>query len=178
VNSEEYWPSLPRWNASMLPIGPTRLTEMGEQVPGPACSGVRARILGWLAQLFSVAAVLPFLERAEHADAGKYQGDLDATAVMAIDERSHARVLTHLRESDGSDDPRCIQRRERWHRGGRSGALRAAVFGVNDGLVSNTSRGVGFDHPVRGSGGPVGRSLLNGRRRIHLDAQPKRGLRT
>ena len=30
------------------------------------------------------------------------------------------------------------QRDESWHRGGRSGgALRAAVFGVSDGLVSN-----------------------------------------
>jgi vacuolar iron transporter family protein len=98
------------------------------------------------AGLLNCFRLLPcsFLERAEHADAGTYQGDLDATAVMAIDERSHARVLTHLRESDGSDDPRCIQRRERWHRGGRSGALRAAVLGVNDGLVSNTSLVMGF----------------------------------
>jgi hypothetical protein len=67
-----------------------KLTEGGGQVPGPARAGVRARILGWLAHLFSVAAVLPFLERAEHADAGQYQGDSDATAAMAIDERSHA----------------------------------------------------------------------------------------
>jgi vacuolar iron transporter family protein len=121
-----------------------KLTELGEQVPGPARFGVRARILGWLAHLFSVAAVLPFLERAEHTDAGQYQGDSDATAAMAIDERSHARVLTRLRESRGSDDPRSIQRRERWHRGDRSGALRAAVFGVNDVLVSNTSLVMGF----------------------------------
>src|SRR5206468_6991997 len=27
--------------------------------------------------------------------------------------------------------------RERWHLGGKSGTLRAAVFGANDGLVSN-----------------------------------------
>lgn len=92
----------------------------------------------------NVLAVLPFLERAEHVDAGRYRGDADATAAMAIDERSHARVLTHLRESDTTDDPRSIRRRERWHRGDRSGALRAAVFGVNDGLVSNTSLVMGF----------------------------------
>ena len=30
-------------------------------------------------------------------------------------------------------------REEAWHRGGRSGTLRAAVFGANDGLVSNLS---------------------------------------
>jgi VIT1/CCC1 family predicted Fe2+/Mn2+ transporter/predicted MFS family arabinose efflux permease len=35
-------------------------------------------------------------------------------------------------------------RDERRHRGDRSGALRAAVFGVNDGLVSNTALVMGF----------------------------------
>jgi VIT1/CCC1 family predicted Fe2+/Mn2+ transporter len=34
--------------------------------------------------------------------------------------------------------------REPWHRGDRSGSLRAGVFGVNDGLVSNTSLVMGF----------------------------------
>lgn len=121
-----------------------KLTELGEQVPAHADTGMRGRVLGLLACWFSVAAVLPFLERAEHADAGQYQGEAEATAAMAIDERSHARVLTHLRDSNASDDPRSIRRCERWHRGDRSGALRAAVFGVNDGLVSNTSLVMGF----------------------------------
>src|SRR6478736_9683625 len=43
-----------------------------------------------------------------------------------------------------TDDPSGIRRAERWHRGDRSSALRAAVFGVNDGLVSNTSLVMGF----------------------------------
>jgi len=106
----------------------------------------------------NVLAVLPFLERAEHVDAGRYQADADATAAMAIDERSHARVLTRLRESDTTDDPRSIRRRERWHRGDRSGALRAAVFGVNDGMVSNTSLVKGF----AGSGAPGSTILFAG----------------
>ena len=98
-------------------------------------------MLSWLARRFSVDAVLPYLERAEHADAGLYQGDPDATTAMAADERSHARVITRMRNTD---DPSGIRRAERWHRGDRSGALRAAVFGVNDGLVSNTSLVMGF----------------------------------
>jgi vacuolar iron transporter family protein len=121
-----------------------KLTELGEPLPDLGRSGVRGRVLGWLARWFSVAAVLPLLERAEHADAGLYQDDADATTAMAVDERSHARVLSRLRDSGGTDDPRDIQHRERWHRGDRSGALRAAVFGVNDGLVSNTSLVMGF----------------------------------
>jgi VIT1/CCC1 family predicted Fe2+/Mn2+ transporter len=32
-----------------------------------------------------------------------------------------------------------IATREGWHRGGRGGSLRAAIFGVNDGLLSNLS---------------------------------------
>jgi vacuolar iron transporter family protein len=109
----------------------SKLTELGEEVPEHAGSGLRAKVLSWLSRRFSVDAVLPFVERAEQADAGLYAGDPDAAPRMAVDERSHARVLTQLRT-------------EPWHRGDRSGALRAAVFGVNDGLVSNTSLVMGF----------------------------------
>jgi VIT1/CCC1 family predicted Fe2+/Mn2+ transporter len=118
-----------------------KLTELGEPVPPPDRPGLRTTVLSWLARRFSVDAVLPYLERAEHADAGMYQGDPDATTAMAADERSHARVITRMRNTD---DPGGISRVERWHRGDRSGALRAAVFGVNDGLVSNTSLVMGF----------------------------------
>lgn len=118
-----------------------KLHELGEPVPAPDRPRLRTRMLSGLARRFSIDAVLPYLERAEHADAGLYQGDPDATAAMAADERSHARVLTRLR---GAKDRGAIVDREPWHRGDRSGALRAAVFGVNDGLVSNTSLVMGF----------------------------------
>jgi VIT1/CCC1 family predicted Fe2+/Mn2+ transporter len=126
-----------------------KLTELGEPVPGPGRPDLRTLVLSWLARRFSADAVLPFVERAEQADAGMYAGDPAATAAMAVDERSHARVLTRLRNQGGNgtpdpDDPKSIAKRERWHRGDRSGALRAAVFGVNDGLVSNTSLVMGF----------------------------------
>ncbi|MDT5045431.1 MAG: vacuolar iron transporter family protein [Mycobacterium sp.] len=120
-----------------------KLTELGEPVPEPGQRGMRARAVSWLARRVSLDAVLPYLERAEHADAGLYRDDPDATSSMAVDERSHARVLSHLR-SGGGEDPGSIRRLERWHRGDRSGALRAGVFGVNDGLVSNTSLVMGF----------------------------------
>ena len=118
-----------------------KLTEVGEPVPPNKPPGLRASALSWLARRLSIDAVLPYLERAEHADAGLYQGDPDATAAMAVDERSHARVLTRLQNTD---DPGGIRKVERWHRGDRSGALRAGVFGVNDGLVSNSSLVMGF----------------------------------
>jgi VIT1/CCC1 family predicted Fe2+/Mn2+ transporter len=118
-----------------------KLTELGEPVPPAEPPGLRASAVSWLARRLSIDAVLPYLERSEHADAGRYDGDPDATAAMAVDERSHARVLTRLRSTD---DPSGIRKAERWHRGDRSGALRAAVFGVNDGLVSNSSLVMGF----------------------------------
>ena len=60
--------------------------------------------------------------------------------------------LTRLRESDGTDDPRSIQHRERWHRGDRSGALRGGVWSQRrisvEHLACDGGRrfgGVGFD---------------------------------
>jgi len=87
--------------------------------------------------------VLPMIERTERSDAGLYDVDPDAAPGMAEDERGHARTLAKL--MSGRPDPRQqIARREGWHRGDRSGALRAGVFGVSDGLVSNTSLVMGF----------------------------------
>ena len=118
-----------------------KLSEVGEPVPPAEPAGLRTSALSWLARRSSIDAVLPYLERAEHADAGLYRDDPDASAAMAVDERSHARVLTRLRNTD---DPSGIRKVERWHRADRSGALRAGVFGVNDGLVSNSSLVMGF----------------------------------
>jgi vacuolar iron transporter family protein len=118
-----------------------KLRDLGEAVPGWRGSGPRTAVLTWVARRFSIDTVLPYLERAEHADAGMYDTDPEATAAMAVDERSHARVLTRLRGAEDLPDGRTP---EPWHRSDRSGALRAAVFGVNDGLVSNASLVMGF----------------------------------
>ena len=71
---------------------------------------------------------------------------------IAADEREHAEIWKRL--ADGSPipaaagdaaaspvarSPDAVGRDERWHRTGRSGTLRAVIFGVSDGLVSNTS---------------------------------------
>jgi VIT1/CCC1 family predicted Fe2+/Mn2+ transporter len=131
-----------------------KLTELGEPVPGSGRLTARTRLLSWLARRFSADAVLPLVERAERSDAGLYDGDPHAAPEMAADERSHARVLTRMRD-EGETGGRSITRNERWHRSDRSGALRAAVFGVNDGLVSNTSLVMGF-----AGSGAAGRTVL------------------
>ncbi|MDR3659465.1 MAG: VIT1/CCC1 transporter family protein [Mycobacterium sp.] len=134
-----------------------KLVESGEPVPEPPAASWYSRLLMWLARAASIDAVLPYLERSERADAGLYQDDRDATDQMAVDERSHARVLSRLRDN-GIRSSSDIRSGERWHRGDRSGALRAAVFGVNDGLVSNTALVMGF----AGSGAAAGVVLFAG----------------
>jgi VIT1/CCC1 family predicted Fe2+/Mn2+ transporter len=49
-----------------------------------------------------------------------------------------------------------IARSEGWHRAGRSGTLRAVIFGVSDGLVSNLSLVMG----IAGASGGDGRFIL------------------
>lgn len=138
-----------------------KLESAGAEVPAPGQPSLRTRLLGAAAGRLSVQTVLPLIERAERADAGVYDDEPDALPAMAADERAHARAISRLvgsRDDDGSDPVRHIARRERWHRGDRSGALRAGVFGVSDGLVSNTALVMGF----AGSGVSHGATLLAG----------------
>jgi vacuolar iron transporter family protein len=121
-----------------------KLREAGADVPAPGGPSLRTRLLGTAASRLSVRTVLPLIERAERADAGMYDNEPDAAPGMAADERGHARMLGHLIDGGRPDPTAQIRRREPWHRGDRSGALRAGVFGVSDGLVSNTALVMGF----------------------------------
>jgi VIT1/CCC1 family predicted Fe2+/Mn2+ transporter len=131
-----------------------KLVELGEPEPRPEQHrrGLRTRLVAWLARRLGTATVLPIVERAEVADAGHYDGVPDASVAMATDERIHARVLAGLTPSSARGGG--IMRGERWHRGDASGALRAAIFGVNDGLVSNLALVMGV------TGGSGDRRLL------------------
>jgi VIT1/CCC1 family predicted Fe2+/Mn2+ transporter len=135
-----------------------KLASAGAEVPPARRPGLRTRLLGAAARVLSVQAVLPLVERAERADAGMYDHEPDALPGMAADERAHARALAHLRGGGKPSPVTQIARRERWHRGDRSGALRAGVFGVSDGLVSNTALVMGF----AGSGASHTVTLLAG----------------
>ena len=121
----------------------SKLRSAGADVPAPGRPALRTRLLGAAADRLSVRTVLPLIERAERADAGLYDNEPDALPGMADDERAHARTIAGLvnggKNGGKPDSVRQIARRERWHRGDRSGTLRAGVFGVSDGLVSNTA---------------------------------------
>jgi VIT1/CCC1 family predicted Fe2+/Mn2+ transporter len=122
----------------------SKLRAAGEPVPSPGRPSLRTRLIGLAARRLSTQAVLPMIERAERADAGVYDADPDAAPGMAGDERGHARTLAKLIDGGKPNPRRQIAKRESWHRGDRSGALRASVFGVSDGLVSNTALAMGF----------------------------------
>ncbi len=100
----------------------------------------RARQLG-------LDAVLGDLEQAERDAVGMYDGEPDALPGMSDDERSHVEVLRGLRGDPAAVAPdirATLNEAEPWHRTDKSGALRAAIFGVSDGLVSNTALVMGF----------------------------------
>lgn len=69
------------------------------------------------------------------------QGELEGTRAEMREEVRVATTAAHAaaaRTGAGPDRRVAdIQVRERWHRVGQSGTLRATIFGVNDGLVSN-----------------------------------------
>jgi len=116
-----------------IPPAPTSLD------PSDAALVARARGAGF-------ADVLAHLEEAEGADAGMYDEEPEAPASMSEDERQHIEVFRSMREGSGpvTSPVRPATGGEPWHRGDKSGSTRAAVFGVSDGLVSNTALVMGF----------------------------------
>lgn len=95
---------------------------LGPNVGRPLRGDLRTRLLAVLARWFGSVFVLALAQRAEGRS--PYERDSDATSAMAADEAIHAEVVRGL----------AARGRNRL-----SGTFRAAVFGANDGLVSNLS---------------------------------------
>ena len=102
---------------------------------------LRVRLLGWLARRFGTDRVVPIVSALEARDEPGYLNQSEAEGLPA-EERAHSRVLREMGE--GPDSRGDIAGREAWHMASRGGSLRAAVFGINDGLVSNFSLVMGF----------------------------------
>ncbi len=114
---------------------------LGDQAGRPRSGNPRMRLLAWLAHRFGSVFVLALAQRAEART--PYDGDADATAAMTADERIHGEVVRGLAARG---------------RARVSGTFRAAVFGANDGLVSNLSLVLG----VTGGGVAAHTVLLTG----------------
>ncbi|WP_050758100.1 VIT1/CCC1 transporter family protein [Xylanimonas cellulosilytica] len=100
---------------------------LGDDAGRPLRGDLRTRVLGWLARRFGGVFVLALAQRAESRSA--YGQDVDATPAMAADEQIHEEVVRGL----------ATRGRNRL-----SGTFRAAVFGANDGLVSNLALVLGI----------------------------------
>ena len=99
---------------------------------------VRGRMLSWLGRRLGVRMIVPMLERLEASERARYAREPEAAAISA-DEVVHAQLVTGLFPA--------------W-RTRASGFLRAGVFGLNDGLVSNLALVAGM------SGGDAGRDIV------------------
>ncbi|WP_298458698.1 VIT1/CCC1 transporter family protein [uncultured Cellulomonas sp.] len=100
---------------------------LGPDVGRPRRGDWRTRTLALLARRFGSVFVLALAQRAEARS--DYATEADATPTMAADERIHEEVVRGL----------ATRGRNRM-----SGTFRAAVFGANDGLVSNLALVLGI----------------------------------
>ena len=139
-------------------IWASKLRDSGADVPPPPTRPrVRVAVIVLLARLFGTKAVSDLVTALEGDEEDIYEGQGASPEVEAIaaDEREHAEIWKRLKDPDYRPD-RDIAGRERWHRSGRSGTLRAVIFGVSDGLVSNLALVMG----VAGAAGEQGRFIL------------------
>lgn len=90
-------------------------------------AGARSRLLGWMAGRFGSIFVLALAQSAEARS--PYDAEQYATPAMRADEKVHSEVVRGL----------AARGRRRL-----SGSFRAAVFGANDGLVSNLALVLGI----------------------------------
>jgi VIT1/CCC1 family predicted Fe2+/Mn2+ transporter len=135
-----------------------KLVKEGVALPTDRPSS-RIRALVWLARRLGSAAVVPMVLDAEAGDADKYDAQGGEATAIADEERAHRVVLNELRRGEPEGARALIASRERWHRGGgRAGSIRAAIFGMNDGLVSNLSLILG----VAGAGVQPGTVVVTG----------------
>ena len=147
-----------------------KLRELGAAVPEPGAPRLRIRTILLLARLFGTHAVREMVQALEGDEEQLYnaQASPEVTAIAA-DEREHAEIWKRLEGSapamneanaTSSQDaepsldtkPSDIGAREKWHRAGQSGTLRATIFGASDGLVSNLALVMGVAGASSGEG--------------------------
>jgi vacuolar iron transporter family protein len=130
-----------------------KLREAGTTVPEPASPSTRIRFIVLVARLFGTRAVSDLVRALEGEEEQSYSDQSSPeVASIAADEREHAEIWRRLDQAPAGHAPvgpaltpgpapdsghAALAAEETWHRAGRTGTLRAAIFGVNDGLVSN-----------------------------------------
>jgi len=144
-------------------IWATKLRERGVDVPPPSTPRLRVRFIIALARLLGTHAVSDMVLALEGKEEEIYEAQAaPEVAAIAADEREHAAIWRRLvaeRSGPGAaigrpavvpSVPSDIALSERWHRASRSGTLRAVIFGVSDGLVSNLALVMGVAGAAHG----------------------------
>jgi VIT1/CCC1 family predicted Fe2+/Mn2+ transporter len=134
----------------------SKLRELGVDVPPPDGARMRVRFIIAVARIFGTRAVADLVKALEGDEEDIYdsQGGSPEVAAIAADEREHAEIWDRLSSGAAVTEPgrdgvamaqaapsaAAVGAGEAWHRkSSRSGTLRAVIFGVSDGLVSNLS---------------------------------------
>lgn len=119
-----------------------RLKAAGVEISADQQSpGWRTRVLIAVARVLGPGVIVPTVAEHERADSARYAEQPEAeSAGMPGDEQSHARLFRAIgQESSTGLVGSALVQLEGRHPSAGGNALRAAVLGANDGLVSNAS---------------------------------------
>jgi len=121
-------------------IWKTRLNKAGV-TQLPSAPNARTKVLAIIARIFGHQTILSILIGGEKKAVHGYQAMKDSDVqAMSFDEQSHERLMKHMaRGTEKGLQGGFLAQLEGRHRAGGGNALRAAVLGANDGLVSNLS---------------------------------------
>ena len=137
----------------------SRVEACGEEVPAMTRPRWRVRAILSAARIFGTKSVSGMVKALEGDELALYEGLQEGLGdpemgAIAADEREHAAIWKRLDMGMPGVEPSTPEaaaaaeiaiRDESWHRAaGNSGTLRAAIFGINDGLVSNLALVMGF----------------------------------
>ena len=141
-----------------------KLRELDAAVPEAGGPRLRIRAILLLARLFGTHAVRDMVQALEGDEEQIYNSQAaPEVGAIAADEREHAEIWKRLSgpaaalsaaagTATADVKPSDIPAREKWHRASRSGTLRAVIFGVSDGLVSNLALVMGVAGASSGQG--------------------------
>ncbi len=117
-----------------------QLQAAGAPVPARVPTA-RAKVLAWFARRLGPSVLTQVMASTELSGRTMYDDQPEAAGTsLSADERSHAVILDALRrDARGGVAGSVLARLEGRHKAVGGNALRAAVLGANDGLVSNTS---------------------------------------
>jgi len=115
-----------------------KLEEAGAAVPEFKPTW-RTRVIIWLSSRYGAESILPTISDLETTGSHDYAQEVGVEE-MSRSEQSHARLLQQIGKGGrGGLEGSAVAQLEGRHRSAGGNALRAAVLGANDGLVSNFS---------------------------------------